>query len=48
MPNPSSKRWDAARAESYRQCVCTGLAYLLKMQSVKDGTEKNDAVLASR
>ena len=29
-----------ARAEHYRQCVCTGLAYLLRLQSTQDGTEK--------
>jgi hypothetical protein len=29
-----------ARAEHYRRCVCTGLAYLLRLQSTQDGTEK--------
>jgi hypothetical protein len=29
-----------ARAERYRQCVCTGLEYLLRLQSTQDGTEK--------
>jgi hypothetical protein len=28
------------RAEHYSQCVCTGLAYLLRLQSRQDGTEK--------
>jgi hypothetical protein len=29
-----------ARVERYRQCVCTGLAYLLRLQSTQDATEK--------
>ena len=29
-----------ARSEHYRQCVCSGLAYLLRLQSTQDGTER--------
>jgi hypothetical protein len=29
-----------ARAEHYRQCICTGLAYLLRLQRTEDGTER--------
>jgi hypothetical protein len=29
-----------ARAERYRQCICTGLAYLLRLQSTQGGTER--------
>jgi hypothetical protein len=29
-----------ARAERYGQCVCTGLAYLLRLQSMQDGNER--------
>ncbi|WON74634.1 hypothetical protein [Nitrosospira sp. Is2] len=28
------------RAERYRQCICTGLAYLLRLQCTHDGTER--------
>jgi hypothetical protein len=29
-----------ARVERYRQCICTGLAYLLRLQSTQEGTER--------
>ena len=31
---------DDERAERYQQYICTGLAYLLKLQCTHDGTER--------
>jgi hypothetical protein len=31
---------DDKRAECYQQCICTGLAYLLRLQCTYDGTER--------
>ncbi len=31
---------DDKRAERYQQCICTGLAYLLRLQCTYDGTER--------
>ena len=31
---------DDKRAKRYRQCICTGLAYLLRLQCTHDGTER--------
>ena len=28
------------RAERYRRCICTGLAYLLRLQCTANGTER--------
>jgi hypothetical protein len=35
-----ARRCGDARAERYGQCVCTGLAYLFRLQSTQEGTER--------
>jgi hypothetical protein len=35
-----ARRCNDARAECYGQCVCTGLAYLLRLQSTQDRAER--------
>jgi hypothetical protein len=35
-----ARRSENARAEHYRQCICTGLAYLVRLHSTQDGTGK--------